>query len=211
MCGVSKKAFGFLEIIIALLIISIISWMFLPKINIKSNQLEVATQRLILYLKQTRYQAMLENHFDPNDTKWHKKRWTLKFLHCTNKEEGLYYSIYSDTNKTGQIAKNETLKDPLSNKYIYNNNQCYEAKDISPYTLLTKSFGIEKVNISCNDTTTIGQLSFGYDGKLYSKLSSKENDSYSYLVEHPCEIELISNEDKRTIVIESITGYIHKK
>lgn len=209
MLGQSKKAFGFLELILVLALLGLMAWMILPYLNPSNSKLDTAAKRLMLYLQQTRYQAMLNDPYSPDDNLWHKKRWTLKFLNCTNESDGLYYAIYSDTNKTGQIAKDETLKDPLTQKYIYNNNQCEKRKDRSAFTLLTKEFGITEVEISCNDTSTIGQLSFGYDGKLYSRLSSFEHDSDAYLVEKPCHIILSNGKQSRTIVIEPMTGYIH--
>lgn len=206
---VSKNGFGFLEIIIVLLLLSIITWIFIPNINNQSYKSKLAAQRLVLYLQQTRYKAMMNNQFDANDSLWHKKRWTLKFMHCSDENDGLYYTIYSDTNKTGQVAKNETLKDPLTKKYVYSNNRCLNTKDRSSYVLLTKEYGINDVKISCNETSTIGQLSFGYDGQLYSKLSSYENDAYSYQVVNQCNLELISEEKRHTIVIEGRTGYVY--
>lgn len=211
MLGSSKKAFGFLELILVLALLGLMAWMILPHLNPTNSKLDAASKRLMLYLQQTRYQAMLDNPYSFDDALWHKKRWTLKFLNCTHESDGLYYAIYSDTNKTGQIAKDETLKDPLTQKYIYNNNQCERTKDRSAFTLLTKEFGITDVKISCNDTTTIGQLSFGYDGKLYSKLSSFEHDSDAYIVQKPCDITLSNNIESRTIRLEPITGYIHFK
>lgn len=211
MSGASKKAFGFLELILVLALLGLMAWMIMPHLNPSNSQLDVASKRLMLYLQQTRYQAMLNNPYSPSDALWHKKRWTLKFLNCTNESDGLYYAIYSDTNKTGQIAKDETLKDPLTQKYIYNNNQCETKKDRSAFTLLTKEFGITDVKISCNDTSTIGQLSFGYDGKLYSKLSSFGYDSDAYMVQNPCDITLSNDIESRTIRLEPITGYIHFK
>ncbi|XPV83212.1 MAG: hypothetical protein ACNI22_04865 [Halarcobacter sp.] len=40
----------------------------------------------------------------------------------------------------------------------------------SKYVLLTKEYDIIDTNITCNSTKRLGQLSFGNDGKVYSRL-----------------------------------------
>jgi hypothetical protein len=207
-----KKSFSFLEIIAVIAILGIFYSAFILKFEPKDTQLEVATQRLILYLKHTRMQALIDEKFDSNDNLWHKKRWSLKFLRCKQEVGGLYYSIYSDKNRTGQIAKDETLKDPLTKKYIYSDNSCEVKEDRSQYVLLTKEFNINHVEVSCNDTDSLGQLSFGSYAEVYTKLPDTENKHYEYLLKKPCEISLYNtNGDISVIVIEPQTGFIYKK
>ena len=76
------------------------------------------------------------------------------------------------------------------------------------YVLLTKEFGIDDIEISCNNTKSLGQISFGNDGKVYSKLSSYENENFKYEIKNRCIIKLKS-EDKgfKEIIIEPFTGY----
>ena len=102
----------------------------------------------------------------------------------------------------------DSFKDSLTNKNIYSSNTCQENNSNSKYVLLTKNFGITDVNISCNDTTSLGQLSFGSEGKIYSKLSNFENESDKYEIEKPCVIKLIGNNtESREIVIFPNTSY----
>lgn len=207
-----KKSLSFLEVIAVIAILGIFYSAVILKLEPKDTQLEIATQRLILYLKHTRIQALIDEKFDSNDDLWHKKRWSLKFLRCKQDVGGLYYSIYSDKNRTGQIAKDETLKDPLTKKYIYSDNSCEHKEDRSQYVLLTKEFNISHVEVSCNDTDSLGQLSFGSYGELYSKLSDTSNKHYDYLVKNPCEITLYNDKgDLSVIVVEPYTGFIYKK
>ena len=116
--------------------------------------------------------------------------------------------MYSDTQGgTGHFEKEDTLLDPLNNKYLYS-NQCKEdtIRDKSKHVLLTKEYGISKVDVSCNTTSTIGQISFGYDGKIYSQLGKNIKE-----ITTPCEIKLFNEKDKfTTIMVEPKTGYIHK-
>lgn len=207
-----KKAFTLLEVIAVISIMSIFYSSFIIKFDIKDHKLEAITKRLILYLKQTRIQALIDEKFDPNNPLWHKKRWSLKFFRCKNEIGGIYYSIYSDTNFTGQVAKKESLKDPLTNKYIYSDNNCGYVEDRSKYVLLTKEYGVTNVVVSCNETDSLGQLSFGSSAELYSKLSNNNYEHYEHLVTKACEIALYNQKgDSTTIVIEPITGYIYRK
>lgn len=204
-----KKSFSFLEIIIVLTLISFLYTQFIPKNKI--NKLDEITNRLTLYLSYTRLKALLDDKYDENDSLWHKKRWTIKFFRCREAEDGIYFTIYSDKNKTGHPSIEDTLKDPLTNKNIYSSNYCEENDKNSKYTLLTKIFDIKDVNVSCNNTSSLGQISFGNDGKIFSKLSAFENEFNEYEIENPCIIKLISkNNDSKEIKIYPKSGYSEK-
>ncbi|SKB68154.1 hypothetical protein [Malaciobacter marinus] len=210
----NKKSYSLIELLFALTLITIISASFYSNISLDKFQSNIdhATNRLILYLKQTRYQALIDSNVDENQEKWHKKRWTLKFFDCREKVGGLYYVIYSDKNMKGHPNKQESLKDPLSSKYIYSSNKCLVDNDTSKYVLLTKEFGIEKIDVSCKMDSSLGKISFGEDGFVYKKLSNNKNEHYKYKINKPCIIKLYDkNNSTREIVIEHSTGYIYKK
>ncbi|MDC0933376.1 hypothetical protein OAR97_05955 [Arcobacteraceae bacterium] len=120
----------------------------------------------------------------------------------------MYYIVYSDMyGGTAHVKKKDTLKDPLNNKYLYSNG-CTEdtLNDKSKFILLTEEFGINKVDVSCNTTSTIGQISFGYDGKIYSQLGTNIKE-----IPKKCTIKLFNKENNfKEIAIESKTGYIHQ-
>ena len=176
--------------------------------RLKNNLLDELSSKLSLYLTHLRYKALIDDKYDSKDSLWHKKRWTIKFLRCRESVGGIYYTIYSDKNKSGHPSAEDSLKDPLTNKNIYTSNICNENSLNSKYVLLTKEFGISDVQISCNETTSLGQLSFGSDGEIYSKLSAFNNESNEYKIDKPCSIKLISKENNsREIVIYPNTGY----
>ena len=202
-----KKSFSLLEIILVISLIGFLYTMFLPKTKI--NHIDELSSKLSLYLTHLSYKALIDDKYDSKDSLWHKKRWTIKFLRCRESVGGIYYTIYSDKNKSGHPSAEDSLKDPLTNKNIYTSNICNENSLNSKYVLLTKEFGISDVQISCNETTSLGQLSFGSDGEIYSKLSAFNNESNEYKIDKPCSIKLISKENNsREIVIYPNTGYI---
>lgn len=205
-----KSAFSFIEVVIVIILLLVLSSFLIPTKT--DSELKEVTNRLELYLKQVRFQAFIDNKYSPNDSLWHKERWTLKFFRCRKSVGGLYYVIYSDTNQTGHPSANESLKDPLTQKYIYSSNSCSEKESNSSYTLLTKKYNISDVTLSCNSTTSLGQLSFGVNGKVYSKLSSNYEENYENEIKVPCTIRIThKNGDYKELVVENITGYIYKK
>ena len=205
----NKNAFSILELIFVITIISLLSYILIPTKN--TDTLNIVTNKIIIYLKQTRLQAFINDKFSVDDTLWHKQRWTLKFFRCKKSIGGLYYVIYSDTNKTGHPSALESLKDPLTKKNVYSSNNCNENSNNSKYVLLTKEYDIIDVNLSCNNTTSLGQLSFGSDGRVYSKLSNKDNEFYEYEIKSPCIITMThKNDNSKSITIENSTGFIYK-
>lgn len=200
-----KKSFSILEIIFVIVLISI-ALSFIKSKNKDFSKLEQASEKIILYLNYTRYTAHIDNKYDIEDNEWFKKIWTLKFQNCSKDEDGLYYVVYSDeSGGTAHFKKDECLKDPLNNKYLYSNYDCQASQDESKYVLLTKEFGVKKVDISCNTTSTIGQISFGYDGKVYSSLGDAPKE-----ITQKCIITLFDNDgNSKKIFIEPKTGYIY--
>ena len=205
-----KRSFTLLELILMIVLLGFLYTSFIPKVKV--SKIDNLTNRLVLYLKQTRYQSLINDKFSNSDNLWHKKRWTLKFFRCRETIGGIYYVIYSDKNASGHPGIDDSLKDSLTLKNIYSTNSCTENIKNSKYVLISQNFNIRTVNISCNETSSLGQLSFGSDGKIYSKLSANENDFISYEIINNCKIELsdIFNE-KRTIQLESKTGYVYKE
>jgi len=206
----SLKSFSLIELIFAIVLISIITSIFIPKNNF--SKLNLAADKIILYLKYTRYVAMLDNKYNSDDSHWYQELWTLKFQDCTNKDkDGIYYMIYSDTNHGGQPNKDECLKDPITNKYIYS-HYCQKdtVGDKSKYVLL-KQFGVTNIEVSCYKRTSkekaIGKISFAHDGKVYSKLT-EDNEIE---IKKTCFISMYDIEENKIIIaIEPNTGFIHK-
>lgn len=203
----NKKAFSLLELIFAIFLIGVITAVIIPENKI--SKLQLATDKLITNLNYTRYIAMLDDKQDIDDNEWEKKRWTLKFQNCSEQsKKGIYYTIYSDSEGgTGHFYKTDTLKDPLTQKFLYVSNTCEIKSDESSDVLLTQNFGIEQIDISCNTTSGIGQISFGEDGRVYSQLGQDIKS-----IDTQCSIRLIDIDGKyKTIIIEPVTGYIYAK
>jgi len=203
-----KKSFSLLELILVILLLSILYTLFIPKTKI--DNLEELKKNITLQIKHLRNKALIDSKYINSDNKWQKQNWTIKFFRCNRSVGGLYYIIYSDTNKTGHPNQIESLKDPLTNKYIFSSKTCVENEKNSKYTLLTKNFNIQNVNLSCNSTDSLGQLSFSYNGNIYSKLTNNINKQEDYELKEPCILEFIDEKNQKIeIKIENKTGYVN--
>ena len=207
-----KKSFSLIELIFIILLISIIISNIIPKNKV--SKINLAKKQIITHLKYTRYIAMLDNKYNYNDIYWYKKQWNMKFLNCSNKVNGIYYVIYSNTIKPSKwyISKNETLIDPFTNNYIYSTSKCKQDNlyDKSKYVLLSNYYGVTSIKISCNNTSSLGQIYFDNNGSAYSYI----DNNYDYIeqnkIKNNCIITLIDKYNKReNITIEANTGYVY--
>jgi len=206
-----KKSFSLLEIIFVLIIITIISSMAFQNKNI--SKIKLAKEQLILHLKYMRYISMIDNKYNHNDNLWYRKAWNMKFLNCSKNIGGIYYVIYENVINTNHwaISKSETLKDPLTSNYIYS-YQCKkdELYDKSKFVLLSQYYGIKKINISCNESSSLGQILFLNNGSAYTKFNNNYNDMNKYKIQNNCKITLLDGyNQKEYINIEANTGFIH--
>ncbi|RXI25771.1 pilus assembly FimT family protein [Aliarcobacter trophiarum] len=199
-----KRTFLLIELVFVIVILGILYTMFTPKMP--NHKLEEVTNRVLIYLNYTRYKALVDDKFEKDVAEWFKRRWTMKFMRCrSDKGGGIYFTIYSETNDKGHTGQKESLKDPLTNRYIYSSNHCNKNIENSPFVLL-KNYGIEDVQISCNTTDSLGQISFGVDGRVYTKLTSENIE-----LKKPCTIRFISTtKEFRDIKIYPKTGYIER-
>jgi hypothetical protein len=190
--------------------LSIIISISLLNINKKSDftNLDLAINQLKTHINLTRNIALRDDKYDSENHLWYRQRWTIKFRNCIN-NSGIYYIIYSDTNGKGHPNKSESIKDSLSKKYLFSGYDCNPSQDESKYILLSKTYGVDRVTMSCNHTSSIGQISFGNDGRPYYKLSTRPNQAYNYAIKTPCEIVLYSKNKSRKLIIEPETGYIY--
>jgi Tfp pilus assembly protein FimT len=202
----NKKSFSLLELIFIIILITIItSFSFY---NINQNKLLLAKKQIILHLKYMRYIALLDNKFDHTNTNWYRESWNLKFRWCNGKDK-LHYYIYSDKDNNGHVKEDETLIDPLTNNHIYSTTKCQDNINRTNYTLLSKYYNISKVEISCNQTNSLGQILFLNTGIASSKFVNNVNMN-KYTIKDDCYLKLFdSNRNESIITITANTGYIY--
>lgn len=172
------------------------------------SKIDLAKQQLHLHLQYLRYIAMLDHKYEPDpDSQWYKKRWSLRFENCDSDVGGIFYSIYSDESLGGNINKEETLRDPLNNNHIFATSCKQDSLyDKSKFVLLTHYYGVQKVEVSCKGDRVIGLISFGHDGKFYTRFAG---DGELYEEKVPCVITLYDDKGgEESLVIHPKTSYI---
>ncbi|MCJ8325820.1 MAG: type II secretion system GspH family protein [Campylobacterales bacterium] len=201
-----KNAFTLLELIFVISILFIV--LSFIKVKNYNTDLVSAQNTVLSNLKLIRYQALIDNKYSLTEKKWFKKQWTFKFRRCGKDIGGFYYLVYTDENMGGKANHNESLKDPLSNKYLYSTWKCKQTQKNSKYVLLTELYNIESVNVSCRKNDSLGKFSFSYDGKVFSSLS---NQSDMYIIKNDCEIKLNHKNGDSSIIIINKNGYTYIK
>lgn len=200
-----KNTYTILELIFVLSIL-FISLSFI-KVKFYNTDLKDASENILLNLKNVRYQALIDNKYSEFDEKWYKKQWTFKFFNCSQKIGGFYYTVFSDENKKGHANKFESLKDPLSSKYLFSTWRCNKIQDNSKYVLITKEYNIKGINISCNNTKGIGQFTFTYNAKVLNTLSSSSKN----IINDICEIKLTHINNDSISIFLNPNGYAYIK
>jgi Tfp pilus assembly protein FimT len=201
-----KKSFSLIEIIFVIVLISVISSYTIQTNN--QDKLVLAKNQIKMHLKYMRYIAMLDNKYDHNDKNWYRKAWNVKFRWCSGKKQ-IHYYIYSDLDNSGHVKEEETLKDPLTNNRIYSTISCKDNSKRTNYTLLSKYYGVKTLDISCNDTSSLGQILFLNTGIAYSKFTNNENID-KYKIQKDCKIDIYDKyNSKETITVTGNTGYIY--
>jgi len=121
-----KKAFSLLELIFAISIIAVLVSQIMPKKQ--HSDLDLAAQRVVMYLKHTRYLGLVDDKLDlskPND--WFKARWTFLINDCSDDEYGYYFIVYSDKDLIGKITgigQDDVAKDPITSRLLFSKANC---------------------------------------------------------------------------------------
>jgi len=204
----NKKSFSLIEIIFVISILAIITSYSISKNNL--NKLNLAKDQIIMHLKYMRYIALLDNKYEHNNDLWFRKAWNLKFRRCNN-DTGIHYYIYSDNDNSGHAKEEESLKDPLTQQYIYSSTACIDKNNRTNYTLLSKYYNIKSVDISCNNTSSsLGQILYLNDGIAYSRFENNKNSINKYKINQNCTIKLIDFDNNyKIITVEGKTGYVY--
>ena len=148
----------------------------------------------------------MDDKFDHMDEEWFKKRWTLKVMNCWESVGGLYFIVVSDEDKEGYPYKKiECVKDPLTQKYLYSHGRCGDHQDNNKYVQLTRQYGVTYIDMSCNETSSLGQITFGNNGKVYSKVGNTPDE---YEIKEPCSIKLFDAKGNSRSLKVYPTGYI---
>jgi Tfp pilus assembly protein FimT len=222
-----RFAFTMLELVFVIIVIGILAVLAMPNFN--TNPLQLAAEQVATHIRYTQHLAMVEDKFDPNDTRfhsltgydpakdhlWFRENWQIEFTSTTS---NVWYKIYSDADRNGNsdsVTHKEVATDPLSGQSLDGN---------SDITDLKKRFGITSVSFSssCSGQNNNGggsptggtgkELSFDILGRPYFYITSATpiiSNIYAYLLTSDCDITLFHSSDgNATIRVHPETGYV---
>lgn len=196
-----KKSFTFLEIIVVLVVIGILTAVALPRLQM--DNLQEAADQILSHIRYTQHLALVDDRFDPKDSNWYKKRWRISFRQCNSGT--WYYIVYRDSNEGGNANENESATNPTDGKLLYNTNTCNENNLYSSEILIGQKYGIQNIDFSAGCNNSNQYIAFDYIGRPYSQIGNNPIDG---VMHQDCNITFTTSENSSfTITISKETGY----
>ena len=201
-----KKALTLIELVLVIVIIGIISTIVIPKEE-KDTKNNASTQ-IISHIRYTQELALQDNkHKKDYDEKWQNGYWKFTWTNCSG-DNGAFYTISSDKDLNYGIAKEESIIDPSTGKYLYlNSTYCIDKtseSDESTDIDLYKRFGITK--IIKTGGCKVQNVSFDFLGRPHSGKYTASN--FEHIMHEDCNLTFEYDTDQRFIItITAQTGY----
>jgi prepilin-type N-terminal cleavage/methylation domain-containing protein len=200
-----KKAFTMIELVFAIVVLGIIASMALPRME-RDNRQEAA-DNILSAIRYTQHLALLDNKTDPSDVDWQMKLWKIDFTTGDNS----FYTVSSDNNKNGAVAKNETAIDPANGKYMYHLSSNPTQADESPNVALGEKYGIDTITGTggCNSPK---QIAFGPMGRPFNDLNTvgtNDHNDYEQYMSSDCNLTFTfqGGQEDLVITVKKETGY----
>lgn len=203
-----RKAFTLIELIVVILVIMLINHSIMPKIE--RNFKEELKDTVLADIEHARTLATSDFKQKNDDPQWQRTLWSISFGKCV--DGGIYTSIGSDINKNGVLDENETVLDPMTNKYMYANKSlsCKNGggNNSSDRIFLTDKYDVKAIRLQggCLNAPAIG---FDTYGRPHTWFHNSTNPNYNTVMSYPCLINFyFNNGDIAQIKISPETGYV---
>lgn len=214
-----KRAFTFIELVIIIVVIGILSATIIPRIS--SSPLEEVTAQIASDLAYAQHLALISDDYDVEDKNWFKKRWMLEFSEANyDGETSLRYSVYRDLDLSGNLNSiNEVAKMPGegNDRYMTANfassATAADRKKLNKNMDIEKRFGIDKVKFEGDCGGRNQAIAFDNTGIPLRKVSTSggggaKNPGDRYL-SNDCTITLThKNGGKGVITVTAEAGAI---
>jgi prepilin-type N-terminal cleavage/methylation domain-containing protein len=204
----TRSAFTMIELVLAIVVIGILAALAIPRMERDIRQ--EAADNILSAIRYTQHLALTDDKTDPFDSEWQKKLWKIQFT-VSSDPKGSFYTISSDSNKNGSVAKEECAVDPANGKYLYNTGgwSVGVANDESPNIFIGHKYGINGLNPS-GGCSNIHHIAFDQLGRPHVGIGGAGNDYATYMTSD-CTLtfSLAGGEDNISIVITKETGYAY--
>lgn len=164
-----KRAFTFIELVIIIVVIGILSATIIPRIS--SSPLEEVTAQIASDLAYAQHLALISDDYDVEDENWFKKRWMLEFSETTyDGEKSLRYSVYRDLDLSGNLNSiNEVAKMPGEGNDRYmtahfaSSATAADRKKLNRNMDIEKRFGIKEVKFEGRECSKDRNKAIAFD------------------------------------------------
>ncbi len=201
-----KKGVTLIEIIFVVVVIGILSAIMAPQFTRPS--LTEAAHQIVSHIRYTQHLAMLDNKFDPNNQRWYRERWQIRFEDISGE---VNYTIYRDLNRDGNIDINETARNPSDSTRVLTGRLIGTNPNTESLNL-TEKYNISGFSFTPNclgDVISFDYLGRPLFGSTNGLTSMYEASGTNRLIQDRCTITLTSEVDNIQIAIEPETGYVH--
>ncbi|MBU1217155.1 type II secretion system GspH family protein [bacterium] len=211
-----KKAFTMLELVFVIVVVAILAAVIIP--NTRTNPVQEAGIQVLSHIRYTQHLAMVDDKYNPNDTKWYKGRWQLIFYKGDNSSDLPAYNIFSDSSGySGEPNTSELAIDPLNSLRLMsggysgtNDLNVSHANFMGSKKMnLGLSYGITSYKLSGGCTGA--RISFDHLGRPIKGDLSSMTGAYEAgtqrLITSSCTITLTDGSETAIITIRPETGY----
>jgi len=203
-----KSAFTMLELVMVIVVLGILAALAIPRMDRDIQQ--EAADNILSAIRYTQHLALMDDKTDPFDVNWQQKLWMIKFTGGSN----AYYTVSSDSDKSGSIEKTECAIDPANGKYMYHLNTNPTQADESPNVVIGHKYGIN--SISPNGGCSSQHIAFDHLGRPFNGLKTTSGgtlaaNDYAKYMTADCNLtfSFAGGEDNVSIIIEKETGYAY--
>ncbi len=197
-----------LELVMVIVVLGILAALTIPRLERDLTQ--EAADTVLSNIRYTQHLALLDNKQKFDDNQWQKTFWQIRFESCAN-SSGIFLSIGSDTDKEGDLDKDETAIDPANGKPMFwlNTSECSNGGDgtVSENIFLSKKYGV--THITPEGGCTNQYIGFDHLGRPYNSAfpgSSRPNNAG--LISSQCIFTFdLENGESFSIGIAPETGY----
>lgn len=205
-----KKAFTMLELVMVIVVLGVLAALTIPRMERDLRQ--EAADTVLSNIRYAQHLALIDNKHKFNDNQWQRTFWQIKFESCAS-GSGIFMSVGSDTDKEGDLDREETALDPANGKPMFwlNTADCSDGGDgtVSENIFLGKKYSVTSIvpGGGCSNQ----YIGFDHLGRPYNSGfpgSSKPNNAG--LVTSICTLTFnLEADDLFTVAIEPETGYAY--
>lgn len=205
------KAFTMIELVFVIVVIGILAAVALPRIDRDIRQ--EAGDNILSAIRYTQHLALHDDKTNPFDSNWQQKFWMIRFtVSATNTSS--FYTISSDSDKSGSVNKIEAAIDPFNGKYIYNTSGATVGidGDESPNIFIGKKYGIDSLTV--NGGCSVQHIAFDHLGRPHTGLKTTSGgtlaaNDYATYMNSDCNLTFgfADSSTPLVITIEKETGH----